>query len=748
MKKNYSSKAFSLLLKPIFLFFLVFANLTGQAQTTCTSNDPTLCTSAVVDPSVTFAAVAGTTLVTAGTTFTLSGVNNSTLSITSGVYQVTTAGCVIARFALATTGSINTSTVTVTTSTGQTLTCNITPPANPGVVCVRICDPILTTGTLVRFGLNFDGNLNNKTVTVSAFSTLNLATAVNITCPSSFICLNNTTGCTPCDPNFPILSGKIRVFFSTPIPIGTPTPVVNAAATVLGSVTTQLTQFKLCLNADAGTTVARTYADYCVYSNIANQILPTTNLVLTLQSFSLAPISCPVSLTTLVCPTGFTNITDSRTCVKCDTDPNSIFIYSAGKIRIFFPTAIPQGLANPVITDITSTDITAGTLKLCALADGGTNVARTYADYCVFSSIPNFTLPLLGPLTFTIQSSSCLPAQVCILQPVTLPPCTIANFVVIDNGNGGGTGGGLGTCASTSTCAGSTVYLASRLRLNLSTCLPANVPAPTISSIQTVNADGTISVLNNDYCINVSDESAGRIGTARCFIEYCVYAKVSGNTFFKNPPANLQFNQEFTATLSGQATLITTSCSLVQAVLPVTLLSFNYQVKNCEVELKWATAQETNSKEFIIQNSTDGSSWTTIGSVAAKGNSSTLSNYSFVHPNPASGKNYYRFFAVDIDGSKKFSDILTATVNCTKNGIDVHPNPFVNSVNIYLTASRNGLAKISIHDNAGRLIMQTNKAVLTGSNTINLNGLDRLLKGVYILTVQTDDAMINQKLLK
>ncbi len=748
MKKNYPLNAITLLLKSCFLFFFFFAILTAQAQTSCTSNDPTICNLAVVDPNASFTAESGTNLATNGTVFILSGSVSSTLSITSGVYQVTTPGCVIARFDVVTTGTIsNTSTITVTTSTGQTLTCNIA-QINNGSACIKICDPILTQGSLVTFRLNFNGNLNSQTVTVSAFSTLNVATAANINCPTSFICLDNTASCTtPCDPNFTNLSGKIRVFFPTPIPIGTPTPMVNDAATSVLGVTTPLTQFKFCLNADAGTTVARTFADYCVYSNIANQILPTTNLVLTLQSFSLPPISCAVNLETLICPTGFTNITDSRTCVNCD--PNN-FPFSAGKIRIFFPTAIPRGLPNPVINAIAGTGITAGSLKLCALTDGGTNVARTYADYCVFSSIQNFTISLLNPLTFTTQLSSCSQSQVCVLDPVTLPPCQQSTFVVIDDGNGGGTGGGLGTCASTSTCAGTTVYLASRLRVNFSPCLPANVPAPNITSIQTVNADGTISLLNNDYCINVSDESAAQIGNSRCFIEYCVYSKVNGNTFFVSPPATMQFNQESTATLGGQQTPVTTSCSTARqaAPLPVTLLNFNYQVQNCGVNLEFATAQEANSKEFVIQNSTNGTSWKSIGSVTAKGNSSSLSNYSFVHPNPVNGKNYYRLIAVDRDGMSKYSDILTTTINCVKNDIFVHPNPFVNSINIDFTATRNGLAKISIHDNAGRLMMQMNKSVLSGSNTIHLNGLERLLKGVYILTVKTDDAEINQKLLK
>lgn len=748
MTKNYTTKFYTLLFKFAIIFLIAFTGFAAGAQT-CTNNDQTICTLAVPDPSVSFTAAPSTSLSVLGTTFTLTGANNSTLSIISGVYRVTTAGCVIVRFAVATAGTLdNTSTISVKTSTGETLTCNIT--ISNGLACIRICDPILKIGTLVTFGLNFNGNLNSRTVTVSAFSTLNVATAANITCPSSFICLDNTSGCTtPCDPNFTILSGKIRVFFPTAIPVGTPTPVVTAVASVVAGVSTNLSQFKLCVSADAGTTVERTYVDYCVYSNIANQTLPKINLVLTLQSFSFLPISCPINLTTIICPTGFTNITDSRTCVNCDA---ANFAFAAGKIRIFFPTPLTKDLINPVITAISGTGITAGSLKLCALVDGGTNVARTYADYCVFSNIANFTIPLTGPLSFTLQVSSCSPPMVCLLQPVPTPTCNIRNFIVINNGNGGGTGGGLGTCASTSTCGGSTVYLASRLRLNLEDCLPPNVPAPSISSLQTVNLDGTLSLLNKDYCINVSDESAAAIGTTRCFIEYCVYAKVNGNTFFVTPPGTLVFNQESTTTILGIVTPITTSCEASPqvggVVLPVTLTSFTSQIKDCSVTLNWTTAQELNSKKFDIQNSKDGSTWTTIGSVNAKGNSNAISNYTFEPTYATAGKNYYRLVAIDLDGRLKYSDIVTSLVSCDRNYITVHPNPFVNSVEIILTASINGIAKINIYDNTGRSMLRTSKTVLSGSNNINLNGLERLPKGMYILTVQTNNEMTTQKIIK
>lgn len=75
------------------------------------------------------------------------------------------------------------------------------------------------------------------------------------------------------------------MFFTTPIPVGTPTPAINAASTLVGGITTSLTQFKFCLTADAGTNVVRTFADYCVYTNLLGSTLPTKILIYVASRF-------------------------------------------------------------------------------------------------------------------------------------------------------------------------------------------------------------------------------------------------------------------------------------------------------------------------------------------------------------------------------------------------------------------------------------------------------------------------------
>ncbi len=751
MKSLYSSfltrkkNIFSILLG--FLFCCIC--FTGLAQT-CTNNDPAC---ASVLPDLKAVLTGGTnTLVTAGsgTLFTATQTTTTTsLVVNSGKYRVTsTDGCVLVSFTQVRIGTATGPTnVSIVLSNNTVLTCpGVAVDPTTGRVCVKICDPQIINGDLITIRLTFSatsGDFTATSVQISALAVLNLA--VNITCPTNFICLNQSDCPAVGTCGAGVLVGKIRVFFPTPIPVGTPTPVVTA---VLNAAIT-LNEFKLCVSADAGTSVVRTFVDYCVYSTaVIPAPLPITALSLTLKSGLFDALTCPLSLTTVICPSGFSQITDGRPCSPCA----GAFTNFVGKIRVFFPTAIPAGVPTPTITSVIDASVTLGQYKLCAIADVGTNVARTFADYCIYSNVAVNIFPFTSTtLSLAIQTNSCSPLvpQVCPVVSVTLPACPILGFQVVGTVNSsGGTSGILGSCVATTNCNGSLLYLASRLRLIISPCLAIGVPAPTITSFQTVDGSGNFSLLNQDYCFVVSNESATLIGTQRCFIEYCVYSKIQGDFFFQNPPATLVFNIENLTSVPG-GPLITTTCNGASGgPLPVTLLNFSYQLRDCGVLLKWSTSQETNSKEFILQNSTNTINWASIGKVNAKGNSNNQSDYTFLHSNPMFGQNYYRFAAVDIDGQTKYSSVIGMKILCDKSALDINPNPFTDQVNISFASPKMGTIIISLMDNTGRQVYRSYKIVQIGLNNIKLNSLNYLPSGHYILSVKTDETVINHKLIK
>jgi len=91
--------------------------------------------------------------------------------------------------------------------------------------------------------------------------------------------------------------------------------------------------------------------------------------------------------------------------------------------------------------------------------------------------------------------------------------------------------------------------------------------------------------------------------------------------------------------------------------LPILLTDFTAGRQDNTALLQWQTAQEDNTREFLVQRSPDGTIFSTIGSVAAAGNSSITLDYSFVDGSPIAGNNYYRLEEVDLDGYTTYTPV-------------------------------------------------------------------------------------------
>jgi trimeric autotransporter adhesin len=182
--------------------------------------------------------------------------------------------------------------------------------------------------------------------------------------------------------------------------------------------------------------------------------------------------------------------------------------------------------------------------------------------------------------------------------------------------------------------------------------------------------------------------------------------------------------------------------------LPITLLNFTATYQNNKtVALQWNTAQERNSKLFIIERSTNGGmSFLPIGSVNAFGNTTNPTQYQYTDLAPVNGTNLYRLKQVDLDGKFDYSKIVAITINDKANNFySLYPtvtNQFT-TVNSTTTAQKNIM--ISIFDEAGRLVT-TKRSVIDYNNPVKI-AVNKFSKGLYFVKVN-DGAMVNtQKLI-
>lgn len=174
---------------------------------------------------------------------------------------------------------------------------------------------------------------------------------------------------------------------------------------------------------------------------------------------------------------------------------------------------------------------------------------------------------------------------------------------------------------------------------------------------------------------------------------------------------------------------------------PVDWLSFDAQKSSNGVNLIWATAKETNNSHFDILRSTDGVTWTTIGTVTGNGNTSTINNYSFVDTQLPSLTTYYKVVQIDYNGDH--SSTAIKSVNGDDWAIVAFPNPFDNSTTLLVSGSNENTFKYSVHAITGQLV-----GVGEGSTNEKINLGDGLASGVYVVSIQLDDSVKTIKITK
>ncbi|MEO8853220.1 MAG: T9SS type A sorting domain-containing protein, partial [Ginsengibacter sp.] len=159
-------------------------------------------------------------------------------------------------------------------------------------------------------------------------------------------------------------------------------------------------------------------------------------------------------------------------------------------------------------------------------------------------------------------------------------------------------------------------------------------------------------------------------------------------------------------------------------LLPLQLLSFSGNKQAGYNELQWQTAKEINTKTFEPERSTDGRTFTEIGSINAAGNGGN--SYLFKDNGLNTGKVFYRLKMVDIDGRFTYSRVIW--LNGERGGISIYPNPVTDVVNIHTGDATILKTMAGFYDVNGRLV----KNILITNNQQQIN-IQQLPNGMYMI---------------
>jgi len=150
------------------------------------------------------------------------------------------------------------------------------------------------------------------------------------------------------------------------------------------------------------------------------------------------------------------------------------------------------------------------------------------------------------------------------------------------------------------------------------------------------------------------------------------------------------------------------------------------------VKLDWATATEFNSLRFVIERSSDGQNFDSLGEVAAIGFSQTPTNYRYFDSMPIHGTAYYRIKEVDVDGSISYSNIEVITYRKPASSFTFFPNPTKGGQILSIDHSYEKLT-IKIVDAQGRVVLQEK----VGPGNKNL-ATENLATGSYFIVIDDE----------
>ena len=183
------------------------------------------------------------------------------------------------------------------------------------------------------------------------------------------------------------------------------------------------------------------------------------------------------------------------------------------------------------------------------------------------------------------------------------------------------------------------------------------------------------------------------------------------------------------------------SFATTTGTLPVELLSFTAKKNEGTTNLFWQTGSEINFDHFVIERSSDGIHFESIGRVEAAGTVSSVSNYSFTDENPLPGNNYCRLKIVDKDETYTFSQTIAIDFTSKEiNKVSLYPNPVYDVLSLMTDGTS---AKVKILNLDGKTLFE--------ANIQNINtqiDVRELTQGIYILRFENENNSQTVKFVK
>jgi len=229
-------------------------------------------------------------------------------------------------------------------------------------------------------------------------------------------------------------------------------------------------------------------------------------------------------------------------------------------------------------------------------------------------------------------------------------------------------------------------------------------------------------------------------GTAKILVDAVVvytYNGTAGIPLYWTGAGNVIIGKDMDATGRNVAVL---DNLVVQeystALLPLRLLSFTTYSKNKYAVIDFTTTQEINVNSFVIEKSSNGSSFAPVKSIHAANVYNAVNHYQYTDSVPFSPICYYRVKMLNADGSFSYSAVkLINYAADIKPQVSVYPNPATDYLVIKMNNADAGRYNYSISAIGGQVMANNTIQLNSGSQEIKIDLTKTGLRGVILVRV-------------
>ncbi|MEO6290257.1 MAG: T9SS type A sorting domain-containing protein [Ginsengibacter sp.] len=203
---------------------------------------------------------------------------------------------------------------------------------------------------------------------------------------------------------------------------------------------------------------------------------------------------------------------------------------------------------------------------------------------------------------------------------------------------------------------------------------------------------------------------------------------------------NSTFYKTNTGISGGIDMVAVTGVYITNTLLPTRFSGFSATNNADNVNLKWAVENENAVDRYEIERSADGISFTSIQTIKSASTSVGAKSYSIMDNigSISSKIVYYRIKQFDQDGSYYYSKIVAVRKNNLNSAVTIYPNPVKGNLFLNIKNSSDTKARIYVTNAVGKKVLLQNENLYDGNNSVSIEGVERLSKGVYFISINMD----------